>query len=396
MPAISGRQSVHVSVGDTPAYGSPFMVEVRAGVVHAPCCTASGIGVEVTSPFMESVFTIEARDSFGNQCGHGGHNFSVSLAPRGHGHYGTVHRIDDHDDGSYSVYYTTAVTGCYSVSILLGSSLIHGGLPYLLTSRCHAGDHPRLNPDVLAHAQERAPLRAQYSEARRPSQFAERPPWKPTAVYTPLPECPKPEPRRLASPAHRPELGTSQISPTKGALILHATSTKASSQPCSHPSSPNGGTAFYHTASMAGQQGRVTGGSLALESGASQAGTATDMRRAANAIDRSTMPKSPVRSAWTDFAQWERKQTAARNRRLHEHGQAQQKRLTVSKVAGHDELDVTDPNELWTDDRHADGVRPRTSRGWWTAVPTPQLNQRSGPSSNGVTWQAVEPRPHRR
>ena len=39
----------------------------------------------------------------------GGQAYSVTLAPKGHGHYGTVHAIHDHDNGEYSVDYCAKV-----------------------------------------------------------------------------------------------------------------------------------------------------------------------------------------------------------------------------------------------------------------------------------------------
>ena len=44
-------------------------------------------------PFRRTSFIIEARDAFGNACRRGGHAFSVTIAPKGHGHYGSVHTI---------------------------------------------------------------------------------------------------------------------------------------------------------------------------------------------------------------------------------------------------------------------------------------------------------------
>ena len=90
MPAVAGSHPLHVSVGRTPAVGSPYTIDVRPGVVHAGRCTASGDGAHTTLPFRPTSFSLEARDAFGNVCSRGGHSFSVSIAPRAHGHYGAV------------------------------------------------------------------------------------------------------------------------------------------------------------------------------------------------------------------------------------------------------------------------------------------------------------------
>ena len=57
--------------------------------------------------------------------------FTVSIAPRAHGHYGTVDEIVDHDDGEYTVRYRAAVSGQYSVVVMLSRTHIEGS-PFTL------------------------------------------------------------------------------------------------------------------------------------------------------------------------------------------------------------------------------------------------------------------------
>ena len=130
MPAISGSHELHISIGPTAAVGSPFTVDVRPGLVQGRRCTV--VGLDGTAPFLPSNFTIEARDAFGNRCLRGGHHFSISIAPKGHGHYGKVEEIIDHDTGEYTVRYSTQCSGKYAVSVMLSRVAIEGSpLPLL-------------------------------------------------------------------------------------------------------------------------------------------------------------------------------------------------------------------------------------------------------------------------
>ena len=149
MPAYAGSHDLHISIANVPAAGSPFVLDVRPGLVHAKRCTASGEGLRDTMPLRPSVLTIEARDIFGNQCFHGGQTFNVAIAPRAHGHYGTIDRVVDNDDGTHSVHYTCAVSGTYSVQISLGRAPIEGS-PYPLT--CWAEDDFRAPPHPVTKA----------------------------------------------------------------------------------------------------------------------------------------------------------------------------------------------------------------------------------------------------
>ena len=77
--------------------------------VQAARCTARGLYGAI--PFRKASFVIEARDAFGNACRRGGQAFTVTIAPKGHGHYGAVHTVRDEDTGEFEVEYSVKVSG---------------------------------------------------------------------------------------------------------------------------------------------------------------------------------------------------------------------------------------------------------------------------------------------
>ena len=90
-------------------------------------CTAHGDGLQQAIARKGSRFTIEARDSSGNQMTQGGENFLVTI----HGASVVRPRVTDKEDGSYVCDYKTAASGSYTVSIMLhGASL--SGSPWTL------------------------------------------------------------------------------------------------------------------------------------------------------------------------------------------------------------------------------------------------------------------------
>ena len=263
MPAFAGAHDLNIAIGNTPAFGSPFVLDVRPGVVHAKRCTASGDGLMQTLPQQLATFTIEARDIFGNRCRFGGQAFSVTIAPRAHGHYGTVDRVTDNDDGSHTVHYTCAVSGSYSVQISHGRAPIDGS-PFALT--CWAEDDSRAPPHLLAKSR----------------------PTRPTHPSSPAKGAASGRAGALGSPARHGGGGgigasNAYMSPRDARALGPHTGQSA------RESSPQGG--MWHEGSTSSQYSNVSARYMQLY----------PAHAAAEATERTKSPPSPRRSASTPY-----------------------------------------------------------------------------------------------
>jgi len=76
---------------------------------------AHGKGLESAIARKLAKFTIEARDAEGARMQHGGDTFTVTI----HGASVVRARVQDNEDGTYSVEYKAAASGAYSISVLL-------------------------------------------------------------------------------------------------------------------------------------------------------------------------------------------------------------------------------------------------------------------------------------
>jgi hypothetical protein len=82
-----------------PAGGSPFKLTVDPGPAHANGCSAFGPGVDGGYVGVETSFTIQSRDYFGNTRTSGGDVFSVEIG----GTASAEMRMRDNENGTYTV-----------------------------------------------------------------------------------------------------------------------------------------------------------------------------------------------------------------------------------------------------------------------------------------------------
>lgn len=92
-------------------------------------CVAYGPGIQPAGVVVPSVasFVIEARDTQGNRVAHGGDTFVVGVAS---GPANVAFQIIDNTDGTYTVSYTPAIDGDYSISIKLDDIAPIAGSPF--------------------------------------------------------------------------------------------------------------------------------------------------------------------------------------------------------------------------------------------------------------------------
>ena len=175
--ATLGAHVLEITLDGNHIVGSPFSFKVGAGAAHASRCTACGAGVRTAAWNRPTTFTIVARDAFGHEIKKGGDDFHVSVAPRGHGHYGTVESVNDLGDGNYAVEYTAAISGRYGVEVRLGGVHIEGSpFPIEVKQPADGSGGSPLSPRSPGYEYSKGFKPPQYSPTRRPPPRSPRSP----------------------------------------------------------------------------------------------------------------------------------------------------------------------------------------------------------------------------
>jgi hypothetical protein len=99
---------------------SPFMVTVKPDVTDFAVSTIAGEALSIATAGVQSEFTLQAKDAWGNTITEGGDQYLVHIASVG----GSVLEgaVKDNTDGTYKVTYTPGTQGTYDVNVYLGSS----------------------------------------------------------------------------------------------------------------------------------------------------------------------------------------------------------------------------------------------------------------------------------
>eukprot|EP00698_Gefionella_okellyi_P019273 TRINITY_DN5888_c0_g1_i1.p1 TRINITY_DN5888_c0_g1~~TRINITY_DN5888_c0_g1_i1.p1 ORF type:complete len:5059 (-),score=1335.09 TRINITY_DN5888_c0_g1_i1:98-15274(-) len=113
-------------------------VVVAPGPSFAARCVADGTGRKTARAGETSAFTIVAKDQFANRRQSGGDNFQVSLV----GSSALVGAVQDNEDGSYLVQYTTRVAGRYSMHVSLeGIAIADSPFDVLVAATTESAPH---------------------------------------------------------------------------------------------------------------------------------------------------------------------------------------------------------------------------------------------------------------
>ena len=96
------------------------MVTVKPDVTDFAVSTIAGEALSIATAGVQSEFTLQAKDAWGNTITEGGDQYLVHIASVG----GSVLEgaVKDNTDGTYKVTYTPGTQGTYDVNVYLGSS----------------------------------------------------------------------------------------------------------------------------------------------------------------------------------------------------------------------------------------------------------------------------------
>jgi len=128
-PEKAGTYLLDVKIGNNSVKDSPFTIKVGAGAFDPSCFEWSGLeldeeGRRIVRAGDTDKFSVQAKDSFGNQITSGGLAVSGTLTG---GSPVQVHTADN-GDGSYGLSYTPTVTGPYKLAVKVNGVPL-GGAP---------------------------------------------------------------------------------------------------------------------------------------------------------------------------------------------------------------------------------------------------------------------------
>jgi len=121
-PTDEGNHVVHVTHKDQPIQKSPFNVYINPARADAVQTLCYGPGLEGGEAHTPAVFTIEAKNKFGDRIYTGGHPFHVNVKDP----YDTNLIVDLHDnkDGTYTVTYNPSEPGDHVVEVTLNRAQV--------------------------------------------------------------------------------------------------------------------------------------------------------------------------------------------------------------------------------------------------------------------------------
>lgn len=147
-PLNAGQYKLHVTLNGNHVHDSPYSVTITPDLSNGPNCSAIGPGLVSATSDVETEFTIQARDVFGNPQIHGNDEFYVNAirqpidsdAPQ-FNQTDIAHIYETH--GQYRVRYTPKASGLY----ILRVALIPPVGRHIATSR-DVKAHPFLDPSM--------------------------------------------------------------------------------------------------------------------------------------------------------------------------------------------------------------------------------------------------------
>ncbi|CAL8340213.1 unnamed protein product [Boreogadus saida] len=122
--------------------GYPVVGVIQTQTLDLSRCTIEGEGVQVGMQGQPGHFTLVCRDSAGQPLGRGGENVLVSIINKDKKNCMVEATVFDNSDGSFSVSYTPAEPGSYSVWVCVKAQHVKGSpFPLTVTRRLrrHAG-----------------------------------------------------------------------------------------------------------------------------------------------------------------------------------------------------------------------------------------------------------------
>ena len=115
VPRRSGPADLEVRLGGCEIRGSPFTIQVGAGLMHGPSCTVCAGGLGTTAAGERAEVSIQARDAHGNNLKVGQQQLQV----RTQGAAPMEHSVRDTADGIYHLSVGAKTSGVYNVRLLM-------------------------------------------------------------------------------------------------------------------------------------------------------------------------------------------------------------------------------------------------------------------------------------
>lgn len=123
----AGECKLHVHVCGFPLRGSPFNLTVVPGdpVARTSTCTNLREANGVARAREMGTLNVSTADALGHRCEYGGARLTASITPSGP-MFGEILAVHDHEDGTYSVTFVTAISARYQVMVRLDGDAIQG------------------------------------------------------------------------------------------------------------------------------------------------------------------------------------------------------------------------------------------------------------------------------